>query len=285
MESYLKYFLNFILLGLLLACEKSNTVEDASLNTADRKSLSKKHFETAEKYTGQGTPTNMRLIETAIKLDPDNAAAWRELSVPYLKRGIPHEWKPLFDSAVKKDPISWRGWRGYLKLYFYRDYEGAILDFNATDSLTPNFTDYPQGQSVDYMRGLCYLGLKDYQKAKSFFLTYINEVTLKSGENWVDVNAFLYCGITYSRLQKPDTAIIFFDKGIKNYDKFSDGFFHKANIKLELGKSTEALELLISGKELFKKGYFHQREYVEVQEQLYLSDFDELENKIKIAMR
>ncbi len=285
MANYLKYFLSLILLGGIVSCEKSTRVELDSSSQEERKLLSKKHFETAEKYTGQGTPSNMRLIETAIKLDPDNAAAWRELSVPYLKRGIPHEWKPLFDSAVKKDPISWTGWRGYLKLYFYRDYEGAIIDFNATDSLTPNFTDYPQGQSVDYMRGLCYLGLRDYQKASSFFLTYINEVTLKSGEDWVDVNAFLYQGITYSRHQKPDSAVLFFDKGIKYYDKFSDCFFHKAVILLNQEKPVEALELLTLGKELFKNGYFHQREYVEVQEQLYLSDFDELESKIKLAIR
>ena len=54
---------------------------------------------------------------------------------------------------------------------------------------------------------------------------------------------------------------------------------------MEQDKFTEALELLTMGKELFKNGYFHQREYVEVQEQLYLSDLDELENKIKLAMR
>src|SRR5688500_7323755 len=135
--------------------------------------MSIEHFEQAEKHFNQGSPENMELIETAIELDPNNSAAWRELSVPYLKRGLGHEWKPLFDKAVEIDPISWQGWRGYLKLFFYRDYEGAIQDFNATDTLTPNFTDYPQSLSVDYLRALAYLQLKDFDASIKFITKYI----------------------------------------------------------------------------------------------------------------
>ena len=143
----------------------------------------------------QGSSKMMTLVEHAIALDPNNADARRELSIPYLKRGMPGQWKPLFDKAVALDPVNWQGWRGYLYLYFYRNYEKAIEDFDATDQLTPDFDDYPQGQSVNYMRGVAYMGLEDWDKAKLYFDTYINEQIATSGEDYADVTAFLYRGI------------------------------------------------------------------------------------------
>jgi hypothetical protein len=68
--------------------------------------------------------------------------------------------------------VTWQGWRGYLKLFFYRDYESAIADFNATDTLTTGFTDYPQSMSVDYLRGLAYFQLGEEEKALDYYTKY-----------------------------------------------------------------------------------------------------------------
>ena len=38
--------------------------------------------------------------------------------------------------------------------YFYRDYKRALKDIEEYDALTPNFVDYPQWTSVNYMRGI-----------------------------------------------------------------------------------------------------------------------------------
>ncbi|MDC1460459.1 hypothetical protein N8345_01135 [Flavobacteriaceae bacterium] len=87
----------------------------------------------------------MNFLEEIIRLDPKHCDAIRELSVAYLKRGMPHEWKPTMDRAVECDAVRWQTWRGYNYLYFYRDYQNANADFNASDTLTPNHIDSPQG--------------------------------------------------------------------------------------------------------------------------------------------
>ena len=43
----------------------------------------------------------------------------------------------------------------------------SIADFNASDSLT-TYLDYPQGHSVDFWRGIAYLGANDYDNQLLF---------------------------------------------------------------------------------------------------------------------
>ena len=267
-----------LLLILLFGCADQDKY--VRFTSADRKRMSIQYLDNAEKNFNQGTPENMELIEIAIKLDPNNSAAWRELSVPYLKRGLSHQWKPLFDKAVEIDPVMWQGWRGYLKLYFYRDYESAIRDFNATDSLTPNVTDYPQGMSVDYLRGLSYLQLSEMETALIFFTKYIDEITKKNGEEWVDVNAFVYRAINHNRMENYSNAIIDLQTCLKYNPNSADAYFHLAISYFNLGYKAKAIEAIRKAKELFKQGYFMQVSYVETFEQLYLSDIEEMETKL-----
>jgi hypothetical protein len=134
---------------------------------------------------------------------------------------------------------------------------------------------------VDYLRGLCYLGLKDYANAKKYFNQCIAEVTARSGEDWVEVKTFFYQGVVHNYLQQPDSALLYFDKGIRYYDKFSECYYYKAKILLGRGKKDEAMQTLLKGKELFQSGYALHHDYVEMAEQLYRSDFEELESEIK----
>lgn len=278
MAKLLKSYLSILPIVLLLNCNNTDKFESYTL--AERKKMSIEYLENGEKNFNQGSPENMELIEIAIKLDPENSSAWRELSVPYLKRGLPHEWKPLFDKAVEVDPILWQGWRGYLKLFFYRDYESAIEDFNATDSLTPNVTDYPQSMSVDYLRGLSYLQLSENDKALRYFTKYIDEVIKENGEKWVDVNAFIYRAIVNIKLKNYSDAQTDLETCLKYYPYSSDAFYHLSTINLSLGNKVKAKQQINKAKELFKKGYFMQVSYVETFEQIYLSDIEDIEKKL-----
>lgn len=278
MAKSLKYSLSLFALIMLGNCKESDDFKEYSLS--DRKKMSIEYLENGEKNFRQGSPENMELIEIAIKLDQNNAAAWRELSVPYLKRGMPHEWKLLFDKAVEIDPIAWQGWRGYLKLFFYRDYESAINDFNATDTLTPSFTDYPQSMSVDYLRALAYLQLDDKKTALDYFTKYIDEVTAKSGENWVDVDAFIHRAIVLIKLKELEKAKLDLEKCLKHYSSSSDAYYHLSRINYQLDNKEIAKEQITEAKRLFKKGYYMHRPYVETFGQIELSDIEEIEKKI-----
>lgn len=278
MGKLLKSCLSILLLIFLFGCGDQDKF--TKFTSAERKKMSIEYLENGEKNFNQGSPENMELIEIAIKLDSNNSSAWRELSVPYLKRGLSHEWKPLFDKAVEIDPIMWQGWRGYLKLYFYRDYESAIQDFNATDSLTPNVTDYPQGMSVDYLRGLSYLQLSEHDKALRSFTKYIDEITKKNGEEWVDVNAFIYRAINYYKMKNYLSAIRDLETCLKYNPNSADAYFHLAVNNFNVGQKEKASKAIRKAKELFQQGYFMQVSYVENFEQLYLSDIEEMETKL-----
>ena len=187
METLLKYCLNTLLLILLLSC---NGQKQLKTNPEKRAQAEKIYEEAIQHY--QGTAEFQNGIIEAIDVDPTFDEGIRELSVAYLKRGIPHEWKKRIDIAVELNPTIWQGYRGYNYLWFYRDYKKAIADFDATDTLTPNFIDAPQGHSVDYWRGIAYLGLKEMEKSLAYFDKYINTEIEESGEDWVEVTAFLY---------------------------------------------------------------------------------------------
>ena len=71
-----------------------------------------------------------------------------------------------------------------------------------------------------------------------------------------------------------------FDKAEKIYPKLSDLFYHRARIALNQGRIADAERLLQTAREYFQEGYYHQRPYVEVLEQIYIQDIDKLEKEI-----
>jgi tetratricopeptide (TPR) repeat protein len=265
---------------LCVSCQKTKWYKK-DFSEVDQKEYAQQILQGMLKSYYQGTPPAEHMLFEAQKYDSTNAAIWRELGVPYLKRGYYHDSYYYYDQAVKFEPETWQGYRGYNYLYFYRDFDRAIADFNATDSLTLDFTDYPQGQSVDYMRGIAYYGLGNIERSQEYLHKYINEITSKSDESWVDTYAFLYCGLGYLKEEKPDSAILYFDKLIKYNSNLSDGYFHKASTLFYKGELVEAKKLVDKAEELFKTDSFHKRPYIEVLNQIYMEDIDKLKSQIQ----
>lgn len=266
MEKSLKLYLSLIVCLLVFSCKTKVEKVEAALKFGQRAGY-------------QGSPICMNSFAYALELDPTNAEAYRELSIPHLKRGIPHEWKKWFDGAVKHDPQTWVPWRGYLYLWFYRDFKKAIADFNASDSLTPHI-DYPQGHSVDYWRGIAYLGLKDYQNSIKYWNKHIKKETEESGEDWVEINAFLYRGIAYMKLKEDDEALKNFDKVIQYFKNSADAKYWMAKIMKDKGEKKVALDLVQGAERDFEQGYFNNRPYVETLYQIYVSDIEELKSSL-----
>lgn len=265
MEKSLKLFLSISLILFLCSCQtKDEKVQDAY-------DIGFRHY--------QGSKSHMNAFAYALELDSTKAETCRELSVTYLKRGIPHNWKAWYDGAVEYDPITWQPWRGYLYLWFYRDYEKAIADFNASDSLT-TYLDYPQGHSVDFWRGIAYLGAKDYDNSIAYWDKHITKETEDSGEEWVELEAFLYTGIAYYESKNQKKALEDFDKVIQYHKQSADAKYYKAHILTEFGETGQTLEMVNQAFEDFNNGYFNNRPYVETLLQIYLEDLEELKTRI-----
>ena len=266
MEKLLKYFLKLFILVVLFSCKE----DYSNLNSEERRTIAKKIFKEGE-HLPQGSAKSMTRIEKAIAIDSTFAEAIRELSVAYLKRGMPHKWKPIYDNAVKQDPKTWQPWRGYLYLWFYRDYKKAIADFDASDTLT-DYIDHPQGHSVDFWRGIAYLGLKDYENSIKYWDKHITRETNETGEDWVELEAFLYRGISYYESGNSEKALENFDKIITYFKHSADAKYYKAILAKKAGKIDEATQLIENAIIDFNSGYYNNRPYVETVRQIYIED-------------
>ncbi|MEK9613062.1 MAG: hypothetical protein VW080_03960 [Flavobacteriaceae bacterium] len=279
----MKLILNptLILLILVLMISSCDQSKGLLLSQKERIALADKKFEKIEDLL-QGSPEAMILLEDVIALNPNHCEAIRELSIPYLKRGIPHKWKPIMDRAVACDPKTWQGWRGYLYLYFYRDYKKAIADFDATDSLTPNYIDAPQGHSVDFWRGHAYFGLKEYEQSIYYYKKHIAKVTEDFGEEWIEINAFLYLGIVLFETGKLEESLEYIDKALLYAEnKSAEAHYYKAKILMKLGQKERALIHINQSLKDLKAKYYNRRNYVESIRQIYVEEIKEFKKVLE----
>ncbi len=280
MEKLLKYCLSGILfIGLLIACQPSYDMYKKEITVTD-------HVDYAEYFIGgrgnyyQGSAGEQTLIEEAAKYNPEHPEVWRERGIPYLKRGIASGFYPPYKECITRDSLNWIGYRGYCYLYFYRDYERALSDFNATDKLTPNFIDHPQAQSVDFMRAICYLRMQDFETALQFIDQHIAEETRQVGQDYIESISFLYKGMAHQQLGQLDEAQAAYELGIEIHDQNADLEFYLATLLLEKGEQSAALSMLEKAKKSFLAGYSNNRSYVEEFYQVYWADLMDLEQQL-----
>lgn len=234
-------------------------------------------------YYYQGSEPEQFQLKEAFLMDSTDADLWREFGTARVKRGIADEMEYFYAGAVKRKPEKWAGFRGYLYLYFYRDYKRAIADFHLGDEANGQI-DYSQGQRHDYMRGICYYGLKDYEQALTELNSYIDDITESEGADWVDVYALLYKGLALAKLRRFEDALVTFDKAEKLYPNLSDLFFHRARIACVRKDYSHALDLLAQAKAHHEEGYYHQRPYVEVLEQIHPQDIEKLQKELEAKL-
>ena len=280
MEKSPIYFLSALVL-LAASCSQREWYQK-EFTPAEMKDLSPK-LRAGRGYHYQGSEPEQFQLKEAFLMDSTDADLWREFGTARVKRGIADEMYYFYGGAVKRKPEKWAGFRGYLYLYFYRDYERAIEDFNLGDEANGQ-VDYSQGQSHDYMRGISYYGLKDYEQALTYLNRYVDKITKEEGAEWVDVYAHLYQGLTLARLDRLEDALVAFDLAEKLYPKLSDLFYHRARISCMRKEYPKALEYLQTARQYHEEGYFHQRPYVEVLEQVHVQDIDKLEAELKKRM-
>lgn len=281
MVKLLKFFLSLLFCILFYTnCTENNRLFSKTEDKRLSKALFEKEFGNHDHTKPiQGSVASMKMLDSILELDPTNAAAWRQISIPYLKRGMPLEWKPLIDKAVQYDPKTWQPMRGYLYLWFYRDYKKAIADFDASDTLT-DYLDYPQGHSVDFWRGIAYLGLKDHKNSIAYWDKHITKETEDTGEDWVELEAFLYRGIAYYESENLEKALENFDKVIHYFKQSADAKYYKALVLNRKNEKTEALKHIEDAIIDFKAGFYNNRPYVETLRQLYIEDLEGLKTSL-----
>ena len=278
LNSYLKALVVSVL-GLLVSCAQPTGFYKKEFSKEEQMELAKQLI-AGRGFYYQGSEGEQLILQESFDYDSTNATIWREFGVPYLKRGIAAEWRYYYDKAVEIDPLNWEGWMGYLHLYFYRDYENAIKNFDKTDELTPDIVDYPQSLSVDYMRGICYLKLDKYDKALFYFNKHIEYEKQSTGIEYIGSHTFLYKGITLMKMNQFDKAIEAFELGLVHNKDNCDLMFWLSKLKHKNGEHVLAVSLIRKAIIQFEKGHFNSRPYTEDFFQTYLPDLEDWELRL-----
>ena len=198
MENWMKYCLSLaLILSALFFIKTSDRLSNETyreLDINDRRKLSADYLALA-KSLEMGSPKAMRLLDKAARINPENELVWKELSWPYLYSGDYKKWSEYIDKAISLNPQEWQGNRGYIKLSFFKDYGGALYDIEAHDTIKTEISFRGRVYATSYLKGLCYLGLENYELASSSFLSYLESIENKQGSFEVNPMANIYLGI------------------------------------------------------------------------------------------
>ncbi len=222
----------------------------------------------------QGVYLSQTIFNILTYQNPNYSDAYFEQSVPFNKRGDFAEGFHLLNKAVELAPGLHLGYRGYMKLRFLRDYKKALLDLNKLDSLTPNFRDAPWGEDIDFLRGECYFGNKEYQKAIDCF----NRNIKNNKEDWVDINTFVYLGICEYELGNYEKSISEFKRALKQSDNTPESHFGLAKAYLKLENLEKVNEHIIKAENSID--YKREDSYNEFQNEIYLWEITEFKQKM-----
>ena len=222
----------------------------------------------------QGVKLSQSIFEILKFQDPTNSEIYFEQSVPYNKRGVYERGFELLDKAVEYNPKVYLGYRGYMKLRFLRDFDGAIKDFETLDELTPNFVDAPWGEDIDFLRGEAYFGIGEYQKA----IEHFNKSIENQGEDWADIQTYVYLGICESKLENFDKAVISYNRALNQSKYICEAHLGLAKVHKEIGETEKAKEHILKAEKYFN--YKRTDPYNEFLNEIYKSDILTLKNDL-----
>jgi len=283
MENWLKYCLSILVLcSAIFVVRQSDSLSNETFHHLDpneRRKLSAKYLALG-KSIEMGSPKSMRLLEKAARINPDNELVWMELSWPYLYTGQYHQWHYYMDKAIKLNPKEWQGNRGYTKLKFFRDYGGALYDLIAHDTIKSEISYSGKIYATNYLKGLCYLGLKNYDEAKVSFKTYLDNETKKTGTSEIDQTAYLYLGIIENYYQNYEQALKELQPAFELSYPHADIYYQAAYAHFMLGHIQQANEDIIQAEAYFTQDQYNRDRVTEVMFQLYEKQILKLKEEI-----
>jgi len=213
-------------------------------------------------YNGNNERGNRILTFVLSHVEEPNYELLHAVAVQNLKNGNYAIANDLLSrAAALSDEVF--GYFGWVMLYYFRDYERSLKYLDKYDSLTPNFSDAPLGEDINYLRGLAYLQLKQFKKAIESFESYIIETTNAVGEDWVEVSTFYYKGIAHYKLREYVKAEKAFERAVYYNENYTEAnyYLYLTFQKQEKTKG-ECFYFLKKAKKLADKGFFRTDVYV-----------------------
>lgn len=226
---------------------------------------------TAIRYK-QGSSRSQYHFDRSIELCPAFAYSYMEKAVPFLKRGLFVEWKNLIDQAVQLAPEEYLGYRGWCRLQFLRDYDGAISDIEKLQSLVPYDIGYCQtgDYHLNIALALCYKMKGQLEKAKEIFIEQLNSKNYSVG-----LYDYYHLGILEYELGNYELAREALVRQIELNDYLGETYYFLAMVSKAENKRGEYLQNLEVAENYYRKGNHRTDTYTETLDKVYLMDIME----------
>lgn len=219
----------------------------------------------------QGSRSSQEKFDRAMELCPTLDYAYREKSVPYLKRGDFITWKKLIDKAVDLNPTLHLGARGWCKYQFVRDYHGAIRDIEELDSMVAHDIGYSVNGDyhLNIAKALCYKALGEKAKAIEIIEKQLSE---KGYSAWT--YDYLHLGVLKMEVGNVEEGITYLKKSIEYNRYLAEPYYFLALLYKRQNLVKEFRENMESAKSYYLKGFKRFDPYTHPMDKIYLADID-----------
>ncbi len=222
-----------------------------------------------------------KMIEESInELESFSTSEYHLVSIQNTKNGNYNKAIEYLDKASALNPKEVDGYYGWLLLYYYRDYEKALIHLNRYDDYTPNFVDYVGDDNILYAKALCYKQLGQYSKALDLFNEAIESELKEHDESWISHQLYFQKARTLHLLGLHKEAIEYYDKTISLWNKSSESFYYKGLAQIELNES-DGYESIDKALNLVRKGYKTSDSYVALFDEVYETQIAQTINELK----
>jgi len=203
------------------------------------------------------------ILDESIIIDPTFAYAYNRKSIAYLKSGDFVSWKYYTDKAVLYNPLEYLGHRGYIRYLCFRDYEGALRDFDRLDSLGYRSDQYGMA------RALCYKSIGQHDKAIE-----ILETAFRSEDHSIGHSDYLHLGVIYLEKNEYRKAVNSFLKQSEENENAENQFYLALAYK-GLDMPAEYKKHLNTSKELYMAGNRLSQLYIDPIHKIYLANIED----------
>jgi len=192
--------------------------------------------------------------DSALLIDPTNDHMWQIKGVPYLKSGDYETAFRCYDKAVALNPQRWLSYRAFCKAIFLKDYQAALTDFEKADR-DPHTPKYEMDHTFHFYKGLCYLGMKDFNQARLSFEKSMLQRRKDSGEDGVHYLELFYLGVSWYRLGDYTQALTYLKQCETRYAQLPDLLYYMAAIYLEQKNTFLTMDYIKRAQTAMEQGY------------------------------
>lgn len=213
-------------------------------------------------------------LDSILGLDSTLAKTHWEIFARDLKIGNYVKAYHHMDEAVRLRPAYYIGDRGSMRLFYLRDYEGAISDYEKAFELSGNdVLNVSWGDNTLFCLAIAHCQAGNYEDCRTWMNRYLEGwIEREQDPDFIDPYAYHFRGLSYFREDNFPAALAEFDQAIDLYERISESWYWKAWCHHHLGDSKAACEAIGNAISLMEQGYMRRDKYREFFEQVYLEE-------------